>query len=213
MINFNVVAIVVRDKELKIAVLVEIISCYGADCAAQILDNLSSEIAMTIRTQQVSGMITVASDKDVSAGRGCGLDGIGETWAHVRDQKGEGVLETTCDLSLCEVASEEVTWDVVEEETSLGVICLVIVYHEFILSISVNIEILDRVSLINLNIDNSRVDKFATVDGSLTELVDCELLVEELGGENHKGVFIALEVVLDLKHDVRASCHHMLCPG
>lgn len=55
-----------------------------------------------------------------------------------------------------------------------------IVDHELKFAISIHVKILDRISLVNLRIDNSRVDKLASIGTAETELVHGEFLVEEL---------------------------------
>jgi hypothetical protein len=149
----------------------------------------------------------------VSADTRDGLNGVGETWAHIGNQEGKGILEATSNLALGEVASEEVCGDVIEEDASLGVVGLVVVNQKLEFAITIDIHVLHRVSLVNLSINDSGVKELATISGALGELIDSELLVEEFGSEYNKGVFIALEIGLNVEHDVRTGSNHMLGPG
>ena len=60
-----------------------------------------------------------------------------------------------------------------------------IVYHELKFAIFINVKILNRVSLVNLSINNSRVNELASVGTTKSEFVHSEFLVKELRGENN----------------------------
>jgi flagellar motility protein MotE (MotC chaperone) len=53
LIHLDVVAIVVGNEELEVSIVIEIVGSDRADSAAEILDNLSGEIAMAIGSEKV----------------------------------------------------------------------------------------------------------------------------------------------------------------
>jgi len=65
------------------------------------------------------------------------VDHIWPARAHILDQIVRSILESTGDLSLVEVSSEDVSWNIIQEDSCLFVDEFVIVDKELVVSISV----------------------------------------------------------------------------
>jgi hypothetical protein len=213
LVDLNVVFVVVGDKELEEAIIVEVVVGQWANCAAEVLDHLTSvsgygAVGGLVGSHQVGWVITITSNKDVSLWVLWRVDYIGETGAHVGNQEWEGVLEAIGDDSAVEGAVEEIWRNIIEEDGRLCVVFFMVVDEELIFTIIVNVEVLNWVNLIDGAIDNSWSQKFS----SLFDLIDWELVIEEFGTENDERIFETFHIS-KVKHDIRALSNNCLSPG
>lgn len=65
LVDLNVVLVVVGHEEFEVAVVVEIVGCNDAHCAAEVLDDLAGKAALTIRSHKVSRVVTVSCNQNV----------------------------------------------------------------------------------------------------------------------------------------------------
>ncbi len=155
--------------------------------------------------------VSIASDQDMCGAFGVwhlGVDGIGEARAHLRYSEWEDILETWSDGSLNIVTLEKILRNRVEEDASLGVVWFMIVDEKFFDSISVHIQVLDWISLIDSTINKFLVDNLTSI---LSDLVDLELLGEEFSCEDDVRLRVLREFN-DFELDVRACGDQVFSP-
>ena len=119
LIHLDVVIVVVGDEKLQKSIIVEVVSGQGADCSSQVFDGLLFKGAVTLGSEKMSRVVTITSNKDVRGRLFGRVDGVRETWAHVRYQKGKDICKSVSDGAAGEVSVEKVLRDIIQEDCCL----------------------------------------------------------------------------------------------
>ena len=109
---------------------------------------------------------------------------------------------------LCESASHPVSWEAECVNCSVLVVFLVVVYHKFFNTISVDIGVGNRVSCSNSGVNGSRSDECSINGGNS---VEAYLFIKELSGKYHNLVLV-LRHLNDLDANIGTFRYNMLSP-
>lgn len=205
LVDLDVVLVVVGNEELQETISVEIVGSDGTDGASEVLDSFSLESTFAIGSHKVSGVITVTSNQDVCLFTIAWDDWVGEAWAHIGNEVRFSIHKARGDLPLVELAMEEALRNIIEEDACLGVVGFVVVDEELHLAITIDIEVMHAVSLIDGVVDNPR-----EADLAVNHLIDGDTLAEELSCEDDV-TLIAFDL-LDGENYIGALCEDVFLP-
>jgi len=197
--------------------LVKIGPGQGTNGALLLLNSVALPIpaADSLGSHQVSSVVAVTSNDDVRSIANMMLcvylrvEGVREAGSHVGYSQTEGVLKASGESVLLESTGHPVLGEGVGPDAVGGVISLVVVDHELLNAVTVQISVSDGVGGQNFGVNDSGVDKRA-VGGRDT--VEGNLLVKELSGKHNNLVPVGA-VVDDLNTHIGAGGHNVLGPG
>lgn len=158
-------------------------------------------------------VVSVSSDEDVSAfilAVTMRPDSVWESWGHAWNKDVEGILETAGEGELFEFTGHDVIGNGVSVDAVSLFILFVVIDEEFLLSIAVEVNEGDRVGAEDCGIIDSALPYEGSVLGG--DSVKCNLLVEELGGEDDNLIFVPCGLNFNFDADIGSLCDDMLLP-
>lgn len=150
--DFNSRVVIVWNPQFVPTILVKVIPSKSTDRAGLLLDGVKVplEVLGIGGRHNVSSVVTVASNYDVCSlvplHAHLGIESIREAGRHIWHGHGEFILETSCQSVLSESSGHPITRERVGPNTIISVLLLMIVDHELLDAVIVQIVVGDGVS-------------------------------------------------------------------